>query len=270
MSGFDAPYVPGWDCHGLPIEIKVDNELGRKKLELDPLAVREECRKYAQKYLDLQRSQFKRLGGLARWEKPYSTMDPQYESVVLATFYKCYQEGLVYKGLKSVYWCIHDKTALAEAEVEYEMHTSPSVWVRYPLTSDPAKIDASLAGKKNVATIIWTTTPWTLPASMAVTFAPDAEYVALDTGEWIYIVAKALAQQTIEKCNLGDAKEIASFLGCKTFSPGQPATLRTRSSIAMCWAFLVTTSPWIRAQARCTPLPPMALTISTRARDTAC
>ena len=215
MSGFDAPYVPGWDCHGLPIEIKVDNELGRKKLELDPLAVREECRKYAQRYLDLQRSQFKRLGVLGRWDDPYLTMSPQYESVVLETFYQCYEEGLVYKGLKSVYWCIHDKTALAEAEVEYEMHTSPSVWVRYPLTSDPGKIDANLAGKKNVATIIWTTTPWTLPASMAVTFAPDAEYVALDTGEWIYIVAKALAQQTIERCHLSQAREIATFPGAK-------------------------------------------------------
>ena len=215
MSGCDAPYVPGWDCHGLPIEIKVDDQLGRKKLDMDPLAVREECRKYASKYLDLQRGQFKRLGVLGRWEQPYSTMDPQYESVVLETFYRCYEQGLVYKGLKSVYWCIHDKTALAEAEVEYEMHTSPSIWVRYPVTSDPAKIDEALAGKKNVATIIWTTTPWTLPASMAVTFAPDAEYVALDTGQWIYIVAKALAQQTIEKCNLGEAKEIASFPGVR-------------------------------------------------------
>jgi isoleucyl-tRNA synthetase len=215
MSGFDAPYVPGWDCHGLPIEIKVDNELGRKKLQLDPLQVREECRKYAQKYLDLQRSQFIRLGGLGRWFQPYSTMDPQYESVILELFYKCYAEGIVYKGLKSVYWCVVDKTALAEAEVEYEMHTSPSVWVRYALTSDPGKVDPILAGKKNVATIIWTTTPWTLPASMAVTFAPEAEYVALDAGEWIYIVAKALAQQTIEKCNLGEVKEIASFPGAK-------------------------------------------------------
>ena len=214
MSGCDAPYVPGWDCHGLPIEIKVDDQLGRKKLDMDPLAVREECRKYATKYLDLQRSQFIRLGGLGRWERPYSTMDPQYESVILETFYRCYEQGLVYKGLKSVYWCIVDKTALAEAEVEYEMHTSPSIWVRYALTSDPAKIDAKLAGK-NVATIIWTTTPWTLPASMAVTFAADAEYVALDTGEWVYIVAKALAQQAIEKCHLGEAKEIASFPGAK-------------------------------------------------------
>ncbi len=215
MSGFDAPYVPGWDCHGLPIEIKVDHLLGRKKLDMDPLAVRDECRKYAQKYLDLQREQFKRIGVFGRWERPYSTMDPSYESVVMETFYSCYEQGLVYKGLKSVYWCVYDKTALAEAEVEYEMHTSPSIWVRYPLTSDPAKIDAALAGKKNVATIIWTTTPWTLPASMAVTFAPEAEYVALDTGEWIYIVARELAQQTIEKCNLGETKEVASFRGAK-------------------------------------------------------
>ena len=231
MSGFDAPYVPGWDCHGLPIEIKVDDQLGRKKLDLDPLAVREECRKYAQKYLDLQREQFKRMGVFGRWDKPYSTMDPQYESVVLETFYSFYEQGLVYKGLKSVYWCIHDKTALAEAEVEYEMHTSPSIWVRYPLTSDPAKIDPALAGKKNVATIIWTTTPWTLPASMAVTFAPDAEYVALDTGEWIYIVAKALAQQTIEKCNLGEAEEIAFSrreAGVRDLRASLPGSQRSR------------------------------------------
>ena len=215
MAGFDSPYVPGWDCHGLPIEIKVDNDLGRKKLEMDPMQVRDACRAYAEKYLDLQRQQFKRLGVFGCWDDPYSTMSPQYESVVLETFYSFYEQGLVYKGLKSVYWCIHDKTALAEAEVEYEMHSSPSVWVRYPLTSDPGKIDAVLAGKKNVATIIWTTTPWTLPASMAVTFAPEAEYVALDTGEWIYIVAKALVQQTVEKCSLGEAREVASFPGSK-------------------------------------------------------
>jgi isoleucyl-tRNA synthetase len=213
MSGFDAPYVPGWDCHGLPIEIKVDDDLGRKKLEMDPMAVRDACRRYAEKFLDLQREQFKRLGVFGQWDKPYSTMTPEYESVVIDTFYSFYEQGLVYKGLKSVYWCIHDKTALAEAEVEYSDQSSPSVWVRYPLTSDAGKIDPALAGKKNVATIIWTTTPWTLPASMAVTFAPTADYVALDTGEWIYIVAKELAHQTIEKCNLGDAKELALFPG---------------------------------------------------------
>ena len=215
MNGFDAPYVPGWDCHGLPIEIKVDDALGRKKLEMDPMQVREACRRYAQKYLDLQREQFKRLGVFGRWDDPYSTMTPQYESVVADTFYSFYEQGLVYKGLKSVYWCIHDHTALAEAEVEYEMHSSPSVWVRYALSSEAGKIAPALAGKRNAATIIWTTTPWTLPASMAVTFAPDADYVALDTGEWIYIVAKALAQQTIEKCRLNGAKEIAALPGSR-------------------------------------------------------
>ena len=181
MSGFDSPYVPGWDCHGLPIEIKVDQQLGGKKLQMEKLEVREACRKYAQKFLDLQREQFKRIGVFGRWDNPYSTMTPQYESVVLATFYDFLEKDFVYKGLRSVYWCIFDKTALAEAEVEYENHTSPTVWVKYALADDPAKIDAALAGKK-VFTVIWTTTPWTLPASMAVAFHPDAEYVAVESG----------------------------------------------------------------------------------------
>ena len=214
MAGFDSPYVPGWDCHGLPIEIKVDESLGRKKLEMAPLAVRRACRKYAEDYLDLQRKQFKRLGILGRWEQPYSTMDPHYESVIVQTLYEFMDRGAVYKGLRPVYWCIHDKTALAEAEVEYAMHTSPSIWVKYRLTSDPDKIDHRLAGRK-VSTIIWTTTPWTLPASMAVAFHPDLEYVALEHNDEVYIVADALAKQTIEKCRLLGAKEIARFPGGK-------------------------------------------------------
>ena len=125
-----------------------------------------------------------------RWDDPYSTMTPQYESVVLATFYDFLENGFVYKGLRSVYWCIYDKTALAEAEVEYENHTSPTVWVKYALAEDPARLDPALAGKK-VFTIIWTTTPWTLPASMAVAFHPDEEYVALESGGEVYIVAAA-------------------------------------------------------------------------------
>jgi len=111
MSGFDAPYVPGWDCHGLPIEIKVDKELGGKKLQMRPTDVRAECRKYAQKFLDLQRQQFKRIGVFGRFDKPYSTMTPQYESVVLQTFFSFYENGFVYKGLRAVYWCMHDETA---------------------------------------------------------------------------------------------------------------------------------------------------------------
>jgi isoleucyl-tRNA synthetase len=214
MAGFDAPYVPGWDCHGLPIEIKVDESLGRKKLEMAPLEVRQACRKYAQKYLDLQREQFKRLGVFGRFDHPYSTMSPEYESVIVRTLFDFLENGAVYKGLKPVYWCMHDKTALAEAEVEYEMHTSPSIWVRYRLSSDPAKIDSKLAGKK-VSTIIWTTTPWTLPASMAVAFHPGLEYVALEHAGEVYIVAEALAQQTIESCKLTGASALARFPGTR-------------------------------------------------------
>lgn len=218
MAGFDAPYVPGWDCHGLPIEIKVDEKLGGKKLEMDPVSVRKACREYAAKFVDLQRSQFKRLGVFGRWDRPYATMDFPYEAQILETFYGFYEKGFVYKGLKPVYWCSHDHTALAEAEVEYEMHTSPSVYVRYKLTSAPEKIDPRLRGK-NVWTIIWTTTPWTLPASMAVAFNPEIQYVALEDGDEVYIVAEALVEQVREGCdligNLKSAKPIASFLGSK-------------------------------------------------------
>jgi isoleucyl-tRNA synthetase len=214
MSGFDAPYIPGWDCHGLPIEIKVDKELGGKKLQMRPTDVRAECRKYAQKFLDLQRQQFKRIGVFGRFDKPYATMTPQYESVVLETFYSFYEKGFVYKGLRAVYWCMHDETALAEAEVEYENHTSPTVWVKYALLDDPAVIDSSLAGKK-VSTIIWTTTPWTLPASMAVAFHPDEEYVGLESGGEVYIVAAKLAKDAAEKCALSNPREVAHFPGRK-------------------------------------------------------
>src|SRR5665213_3188221 len=215
MAGFDSPYVPGWDCHGLPIEIKVDEQLGRKKLEMDPIAVRKACRDYAQKYVDLQRTQFERIGVFGRWDKPYLTMSFPYEASIAETFYDFFEKGFVYKGLKPVYWCIHDRTALAEAEVEYEQHNSPSVYVRYALTSDPAAIDAKLAGKK-VATIIWTTTPWTLPASLAVAFNPELEYVALENSDGnVYIVLEALAASVKTACNFSEAIEIARFKGEK-------------------------------------------------------
>jgi isoleucyl-tRNA synthetase len=221
MAGFDAPYIPGWDCHGLPIEIKVDKELGGKKLQMKPNDVRLACRKYAEKYLDLQRSQFKRIGVFGRWDKPYSTMTPQYESTVLDTFYSFYENGFVYKGLRAVYWCIHDKTALAEAEVEYENRTSPTIWVKYGLLDEPAKIDPTLKGKK-VSTIIYTTTPWTLPASMAVAFHPDEEYVAVPDSKnpnELYIIAEGLARTVRvdihETVTLDVDKPLARFAGRK-------------------------------------------------------
>jgi len=214
MAGYNAPYVPGWDCHGLPIEIKVDEQLGRKKLEMPAIAVRRACRAYAQKYLDLQRTQFQRLGVFGRWGLPYSTMTPEYESKIIETFFQFLEKGFVYKGLKPVLWCMHDRTALAEAEVEYDMHTSPSVYVRYRLTSPPEAIDVRLAAQQ-VSTIIWTTTPWTLPASLAVAFHPDFEYVALEQDGEVYIVAEALATATKAACGLERAHEIARFPGSR-------------------------------------------------------
>ncbi len=214
MAGFNAPYVPGWDCHGLPIEIKVDEKLGRKKLEMPAIAVRRACREYAQKYLDLQREQFKRLGVFGRWSRPYSTMTPDYESKIIESLFHFLETGFVYKGLKPVLWCMHDRTALAEAEIEYEMHTSPSVYVRYRLTSPAEAIDPRLDGKR-VSTIIWTTTPWTLPASLAVAFHPDFEYVALEQDGEVYIVAEALAAATRVACGLESAQEIARFPGSR-------------------------------------------------------
>ena len=222
MAGFDSPYVPGYDCHGLPIEIKVDEQLGRKKLEMPAPAVLEACRAYAQKYVDLQTSQFERIGCFGRWAKPYMTMSRDYEARTLEAFYGFLENGFVYRGLKPVYWCIHDRTALAEAEVEYENHTSPSIYVRYALTSDPIALSPALSGR-SVYTIIWTTTPWTIPASMAVAFHPDFEYVALaasgdpknanSSSDPIYIVAAELASTVIAACKLGITTELGRFKG---------------------------------------------------------
>jgi len=213
MAGFDSPYVPGFDCHGLPIEIKVDEQLGRKKLEMPAPAVLDACRAYAQKYVDLQTKQFERIGVFGRWEKPYMTMARDYEARTLEAFYGFLEKGFVYRGLKPVYWCIHDRTALAEAEVEYENHTSPSIYVRYRMTSAPEALSPELTGRE-VYTIIWTTTPWTIPASMAVTFHPDFEYVALATEEGpVYIVAAELAAAVAKACKLGNTTELARFKG---------------------------------------------------------
>jgi isoleucyl-tRNA synthetase len=224
MAGFDSPYVPGYDCHGLPIEIKVDEELGRKKLEMPVPDVLDACRAYAQKYIEMQTSQFQRIGCFGRWDQPYKTMARDYEARTLEAFYGFLEKGFVYRGLKPVYWCTHDQTALAEAEVEYEMHTSPSIYVRYRLTSPPEALDPSLKDRE-VYTIIWTTTPWTLPASMAVAFHPDFEYVAVTASgdpkspasatDPVYIVAAELAASVISACRLGKTQEVARFKGAK-------------------------------------------------------
>lgn len=212
MEGLDSPYVPGWDCHGLPIEIKVDSQLGAKKAAMSTAQIRAACRKYAEKYVNLQRKDFIRLGVLGRWEDPYLTMSAGYEAVIAQAFVDFLDRGYVYKGLKPVNWCIQDRTALAEAEVEYENHSSPSIWVRFGLTSDPAKIDRALAGH-HVYGLIWTTTPWTIPANMAIAFNPRFTYVAAEAGDHVYIVAKDLLNATAEAAGWGPARVVAEFPG---------------------------------------------------------
>src|SRR5580658_6612800 len=212
MAGFDAPYVPGWDCHGLPIEIKVDTELGSRKAKMTTAQIRGECRKYAGKYVNLQREDFKRLGIFGLWDHPYLTMSAHYESVIAGAFVDFLEQGYVSKGLKPVHWCLHDRTALAEAEVEYENHSSPSIWVRFALTSDPGKIDPALAGRR-VWGLIWTTTPWTIPANLAISFHPKYRYAAVDVEGEVYIVAKDLLNATAEACGWESPREIAEFAG---------------------------------------------------------
>jgi isoleucyl-tRNA synthetase len=212
MEGYDSPYVPGWDCHGLPIEHKVESELGSKRAAMSPVEIRAACRKYAAKYVDLQRKDFIRLGVLGRWSDPYLTMSAEYEAVIAGAFVDFLDKGYVYKGLKPVNWCTYDRTALAEAEVEYENHTSPSIWVRFALTSDPAAIDPALKGTR-VWGLIWTTTPWTIPANLAISFHPNYTYVAAETAGDVYIVAKDLLAQTTLDCGWKDVQVLAEFPG---------------------------------------------------------
>ena len=214
MAGHDSPYVPGWDCHGLPIEHKVDKELGGKKAQMTAVQIRRACRKYAEKWIDIQRQDFKRLGVFGSWDKPYLTMDPVYQSVIAGAFVDFLDKGYAYKGLKPVNWCIHDRTALAEAEVEYENHKSPSIWVRFSLTSDAALIAPELAGTR-VYGLIWTTTPWTLPANLAIAYHPKFEYVAAAVGDAVYIVAAELLDATARNCNWAEPVVLARFHGSK-------------------------------------------------------
>ncbi len=217
MMNFDAPYVPGYDCHGLPIETHVEKKLaekGKNKNDLPVATFRKICREHAAKAMDGQTRDFSRLGILGEWETPYLTMSNDYEAETARLFGRFLERGYVYKGLRPVYWCVHDQTALAEAEVEYMEHTSPSVYVKFPLKSDPTLIDENLKGK-NVLVVIWTTTPWTLPANLGISVHPDFDYSAVEANGEVYIVASELARSFAELVGLNDAKELARFKGAK-------------------------------------------------------
>lgn len=216
MMGLNSPYVPGWDCHGLPIELQVEKNTGARKKNMDPVAFRRECRKYAEKYLEIQRQQFKRLAVFGNWKDPYMTMSYSYEATIARIFGDFFKSGDVYRGFKPVHWCWSCETALADTEVEYRDHRSPSIYVKFPVEEDWGDLDPALANKK-IYVLIWTTTPWTLPANLAIAFHPDFDYVAYEvpsTGE-TYIFAEKLLEQLKNTAGLPEGRILARIPGSR-------------------------------------------------------
>ncbi|MDR2812976.1 MAG: isoleucine--tRNA ligase, partial [Puniceicoccales bacterium] len=259
MRGYRTPYVPGWDCHGLPIEHKVSKTLKEEKRELSASALREECAHFSRSFMGKQRRQFQRLGVLADWGQEYRTLDPTYEASILEVLAKFVEQGQVYRGKKPVYWSIPCKTALAEAEIEYREHTSPSIYVKFPLREEslaffeppenpvPEPGDTSQDGEvfhgelfsavgvseeglgggrqfgeflgqaippgSEISFVIWTTTPWTLPANLAIAVHPKVDYVLLKIGGEYFIVAAALVQDFVHKCGFEHFEMVRRFIG---------------------------------------------------------
>jgi len=226
MMGYDTPYVPGWDCHGLPIELNVDRELGPRKRDMSVADFRRACRRYAERFVDLQRRGFKRLAIFGDWDQPYLTMTYDYQAAIVRGLGEFVSRGLVYKGKKPVHWCIHCRTALAEAEVEYGPHSSPSIWVEFLL--DPASRDALARrvpglGGREVSVLIWTTTPWTIPANRAIAFHPELTYGAYEVdGGKVVVVAAELASQVSGKIGRRLERPVATFKGLRLEAPGEP------------------------------------------------
>ncbi|MGB9698399.1 MAG: isoleucine--tRNA ligase [Thermodesulfobacteriota bacterium] len=212
MSGFNAEYVPGWDCHGLPIEHEVDKNLGTNKSTYSVSEKRKLCREFATKFLNIQREEFKRLGVLGEWDNPYLTMSFDYEATIAREFGKFVGNGSVYRGKKPVYWCATCETALAEAEVEYEDHESPSITVKFPALSDFGEKFPSLKNKR-VYVLIWTTTPWTIPANLAIAFHPDYTYVAAETDGEVWILAESLLAQVMSQAGKKNYSVLEKFPG---------------------------------------------------------
>src|SRR5713226_1678092 len=208
MAGHRAPYVPGWDCHGLPIETQVEKQLGGKG-KVSPPEFRQMCRDYATRYVEQHKRDFKRLGVFGRWNDPYLTMSHSYEATIAGAFLEFMEKGYVYRGRKPVYWCIYDNTALAEAEVEYEEHTSPSIWVKFGVSSG-GKGEAAGIGS-GVSAVIWTTTPWTLPHNRALVFHPEFEYAVIETERGVLLLAADRVSAFLSACGIREAKVRAKY-----------------------------------------------------------
>ncbi|MBM4311476.1 MAG: isoleucine--tRNA ligase, partial [Deltaproteobacteria bacterium] len=212
MAGFQAPYIPGWDCHGLPIELNVEKSLGRDKQSVSKSEIRRKCRVYAGEFVDIQRSEFKRLGVLGDWDKPYLTLTPGYSATIVREFGKFVASGDVYKRKKPIQWCASCGTALAEAEVEYQDESTPSVYVKFALTPE-SRAKLPEAARENASVVIWTTTPWTLPANLAICLHPDLDYVAVQTGAEVLILAEGLLESTMRICGIDRHAILARFRG---------------------------------------------------------
>lgn len=212
MAGYDSDYVPGWDCHGLPIEHQVDKELGEAKSRMSYVDIRRRCRGYAEKFIDIQRQEFRRLGVFGEWNDPYLTMNFKYQATIVRELGEFFANGSVYRGKKPVYWCASCVTALAEAEVEYMDSSSPSIYVRFAAIDDFSERIPEVKGK-NVYMVIWTTTPWTIPANLAIAVHPNESYSAVEVGEDVYILAERLVAVNMDSFGIGNYKIIATFQG---------------------------------------------------------
>lgn len=210
MNGYRAAYVPGWDTHGLPIELKVSEELGEKIKEMSPLKIREKCTAYAKKWVKIQKEGFKRLGILGDWENPYLTLNPEYEAKQLEVFGELYENGYIFKGLKPIYWSPVTETALAEAEIEYKDHVSPSIYVKMEVNQD---IKDKLGMKEDLYLVIWTTTPWTLPANTGICLNGEFEYGVYKTEQGNLILAKSLADKAFSDIGIENVELIKEFIG---------------------------------------------------------
>ncbi len=263
MAGFDAPYVVGYDCHGLPIELQVDRELGPKKRDLTVAEFCRACRAYAERFVGTMSEQFQRLGVLGTWDQPYLTMDFRYQAAIARAFGRFVEQGLVYKGKKPVHWCIHCRTALAEAEVEYEDHSSPSIYVEFPVAEEAAvelgRRVPALAGL-DVSVLIWTTTPWTIPSNLAVAFHPELDYAAYDFDGRAVILAEGLAPRVAAAIGRPLGAVVAQDerrRNWSTFASGIRSTRETP------WRCSETTSRSMQAPVPCTRRPVTAPTTST-------
>ncbi|MDD4363025.1 MAG: class I tRNA ligase family protein, partial [Atribacterota bacterium] len=198
MKGHNAYYVPGWDTHGMPIEHQVSKNLKVTIHDIDPVKLREKCQEYAKKYINIQMEEFKRLGVIADWEKPYLTFLPEYEEKQIEIFGRMYQRGYIYKGKKAVYWCPSCETALAAAEIEYNDEQSDSIFVKFPVIDDIKKIFPE-AKDDETFIVIWTTTPWTIPANMGIAVHPDFDYSLVKTEDGYLIMASKRVEEVMQK-----------------------------------------------------------------------